>query len=267
MDDKIIPFDPKKQKKSSVKSLTFTPPDQTNIEHREMEKLAEQVAMHFHSYDRSLGKLRSQIERIHDYFTTSVRGSVTLAGCGSFGEYCTKKLGRTRQAVYSMLGAYPERARERKQREPKRERERDDDLPLEAQMRLRTSWNSIRRAAEATTPEERDEAIDECRKIIAAEPLKSVLDGDQPNYKVLLVDVLAAGNKLEEAALQMHAVLMNIVESRLLPERTALLASVRVALTGAEELLVAGKQLAAVRRRLNIDPADGRASWNIPLQC
>lgn len=255
MDDKIIPFDPKKQK-SSVKSLTLTPLNPTKIEHREMEKLAEQVAMQFRSYDRSLGKLRPQIERIHDYFTTSVRGSVTLAGCGSFAQYCAKKLGRTRQAVYSMLGAYPQRAKERKQRAPKGERERDDEIPRQAVMRMRTALDKVQLARHAKTEAEAVEAWRAYDEIAEAQPLPSAMEskivGDRPDYERLLRDVLLA-------ALQLHSALTNIVEAGILDEGSALLAATKAALD-------AGKIIAAVRRRLNIDPSDGRASWNIPLQ-
>ncbi len=87
---------------------------------------------------------------------------------------------------------------------------------------------------------------------IADGGLKSVIVGDRPNFQKLLIDVLAAAKKLEEAALQMHAVLSDIVTSGMIPEHTSLLASVRFTLTGAEELLVAGKELEAVRKRLNI---------------
>lgn len=246
MDDKIIPFEAKNEK-PSVKSLTLTPlkPTKPELEHREMETLAEQVAMEFRSYDRSLRKLHPQIELIHNYFATSVRGSVTLAGCVSFSEYCTKKLGRTRQAVYSMLGEYPTKAKERKQQVPKGER--DDEIPREAVIRMRTALDKVQQARYAKTEAEKAAAWKEYDEIAAAQPLPSAMEifklkiaGDRPDYQRLLRDVLLA-------ALQLHSVLTNIVEAAILDEGSALLAAARAALD-------AGKILAAVRKRLSFDP-------------
>ena len=249
MDDKIIPFDPKKQK-SSVKSLTLTPlkPTKPEAEHREMEKLAEQVATQFRSYDRSLRKLRPEIELIHNYFATSVRGSVTLAGCGAFGEYCTKKLGRTRQAVYSMLGEYPTKAKEKKQRVPRGEREREDYVPKEAVVRMRMAIDRVNEARQAKTKDEADAAWRKFDEIATAKPLVGAMDemeskiaGDEPDYCRLLRDLLVP-------SLQLLSAVKNIVQAGVLDEGSALLAQARAALE-------AGKILTAVQeKRLRIVP-------------
>lgn len=78
-------------------------------EHAEIEQLAREVAKDFRTSCSKLRSLKPKIERIQGYFADHVRGSVTVLGCGSFKEYCEKKLGRTKQAVYSMLGEYPQR--------------------------------------------------------------------------------------------------------------------------------------------------------------
>ena len=78
-------------------------------EHREMESLAKETTQEFRDRFRKLRELKPKIQRIQDYFANNVRGSVTLAGCSSFKEFCEKKLGRTKQAVYSLLGDYPQK--------------------------------------------------------------------------------------------------------------------------------------------------------------
>src|SRR5437867_4905823 len=102
-------------KKPSDKMLTLVAPTRPSgervVAHLEMEKLAVQTALEFRACSRELRALRPKIQHIKDYFASSVRGSVTLAGCSSFKEYCERKLGRTRQAVYAMLGARSEERR------------------------------------------------------------------------------------------------------------------------------------------------------------
>lgn len=75
-----------------------------NGHNREIEAMAAEAAK-----CTKLKELRPKIERIHDYYTDHMRGSVTVAGCRSFREFCTKKLDRTTQAVYAMLGDYRKR--------------------------------------------------------------------------------------------------------------------------------------------------------------
>jgi len=115
-----------KPKKPSDKMLTLVAPTRPSgervVAHLEMEKLAVQTALEFRACSRELRALRPKIQHIKDYFASSVRGSVTLAGCSSFKEYCERKLGRTRQAVYAMLGAYPQKQKEKKKLQPKGER-------------------------------------------------------------------------------------------------------------------------------------------------
>jgi hypothetical protein len=124
------------------------------------------------------------------------------------------------------------------------------DLPQNREAAV-LALSAVARFRTAKTEEEKTIAWAEYEQI-ADGGLKSVIDGDRPNYQKLLIDVLAAAKKLEEAALQMHSVLTDIVTSGMIPEHTSLLASVRFTLTGVEELLVAGKDLAAIRKRLNI---------------
>jgi hypothetical protein len=222
------------------------------LDHKRMEVLATEIAGEFRAHARKLSLLRPSIELIRAYFRTNVRGSVTLADCRNFKEYCEKQLHRTEQAVYAMLGGYSKKQKEKKQRVPKVEREYDDHLSQEVVARMRTALNAVQRATQAKTEDERDAAWREYARIAEAEPLKSVIDGDHPSYKVLLLDVLAAARQIEAGAVQMHDVLTRIMESGILADDPSLLASVESTMTRAEELLSAGKSLTALRKRLSI---------------
>ncbi len=179
------------------KNLTFVPVSRPD--HQEMEELARDVAKEFHSYCRKLRSLRPKIERIQSYFNNNVRGSVTLAGCSSFKEYCEKKLGRTKQAVYSMLGSYPKKQKEKKQRIPRPKATYEANLTQEDVTRMQVGLNAVVRAREAEGKGLKEEAVIAWKEFdytAAAEPLKSHLAGDQPNHKMMLVDLLGATEHL-----------------------------------------------------------------------
>jgi hypothetical protein len=181
------------RKSQDSKNLTL------DREHRDMEALAGKVAQEFRITCRKLRPLLPKVKRIQDYFAAKVRGSVTLAGCQTFKDFCEKKLGRSPQAVYSMLGDYPARQKAKKQKVPKPGRVYDDGLTQEDVNRLRTAANAVNRAKEAETQGRKAEAEiawTEYARITEAEPLKSVLAGDIPNYKLMLVDLLFAVEQL-----------------------------------------------------------------------
>jgi hypothetical protein len=188
-------------------------------EHREMEAIAKETALEFRDRFRKLRELKPKIQRIQDYFTNSVRGSVTLAGCSSFKEYCEKKLGRTRQAVYSLLGDYPQKKEQKKKKKVLAKPITHDNLTDEDVMRLRTAANAATRARDAEATGHKTEAAmawTEYEKITKAEPLKSHLAGDQPNYKMMLMDLLTVTE-------QMLAVLQRIVDAGILTNDAVLL--------------------------------------------
>lgn len=200
--------------KRESRNLTFTPVSRAEktMDHREMEALAQEVAREFKTQCRKIRALRPHIQRIQDYFSSSVRGSITLAGCSSFKEFCEKKLGRSKQAVYSMLGEYPEKRKEKKQRQPKRQREYEDGLSEEDVMRMRTGLNAVVRAKEAERNNSREEAEAawvEFQKIAEVEPLRSTLAGDRPNYKVMLIDLVRAVEQVVAA----HEQLLSTLEA------------------------------------------------------
>lgn len=242
--------------------LTPITPSRTGkfISQRELEKQAEWLEERWKGVRYKLRELYPVLHAIHDHFTDPNRPqSQKFRGCRTWDEYCRLKLHCTRQAVFMMekrLARTVEDHKPKKRKElPKFKRPAsmlDSPERQEAAVMALDAINRFRMARSKGDDSAAAEAMREYEQI-ADGGLKSVIDGDRPNFQKLLIDVLQAAKKLEEAALQMHAALSDIVTSGMIPEHTTLLATVRVSLTGAEELLVAGKELAAVRRRLNID--------------
>src|SRR5205807_7700576 len=132
-------------KKPSDKMLTLVAPTRPSgeraVTHLEMEKLAVQTALEFRACSRELRTLRPKIQHIQDYFASSVRGSVTLVGCSSFKDYCERKLGRTRQAIYALLGNYPQKQKEKQKRQTKGERVYNGGLTQDDVTRMQTGLN------------------------------------------------------------------------------------------------------------------------------
>jgi hypothetical protein len=234
--------------KRDSKVLSLTPSSNRKYDlnvHADRERFVQEVVVYFTTWHKKLRELKPQIVIVQGLFSQHVRGSVTLCGCRSFKEFCVTKLGvKSEQTVYAMLGNYSEKSKAKaKQRVPKGERERDDEIPREAVMRMRTALEKVQQARHAETDAEKAAAWREFDEIAEAQPLPSAMRSkivdDQPDYQRLLRDVLLA-------ALQLHAALSNIVKAGILEEDSALLMATRAALD-------AGKMLAAVRKRLNID--------------
>ncbi|HWY03011.1 MAG TPA: hypothetical protein VNX60_05035 [Candidatus Acidoferrum sp.] len=229
--------------------MTFVPVARPgkNLDHRDMETLAKEVAHEFHNHCRKLRQLKPKIQLIQNYYSTAVRGSVTLAGCSSFKEYCEKKLGRTKQAVYSMLGDYPQKKEQKKKKKVlAKPITHDLNLAGEDQMRLVTAANAVIRARDAEARGDKAEAASawaEHEKITKAEPLKSRLAGDQPNYKVMLIDLLDATERLD-------LVLRNIMDAGMLAGDKVILTKVKSRIGTVEKLCQ------AYRSRLGITDAN-----------
>lgn len=207
--------------------------------HADRKRFVQEVVVYFTTWHKKLRELKPQIVIVQGLFAQHVRGSVTLCGCRSFREFCEKKLNVKQQTVYAMLGGYSEKAK--KKRQVRERKGTDGALPMERQKAAVMALDAVNRFRTAKTTEDKDAAWREYEQIAdSGVTLKSSLAGDdQPDYQRLLRDVLLA-------ALQLHAALSNIVKAGILEEDSALLMATMAALD-------AGKMLAAVRRRLNID--------------
>ncbi len=79
--------------------------------HAEMEKQAADLINAFTTADKQLtvwcvklADLKDEVIAVRNYFTSHVRGSVTVAGCSSFKAFCKERLNRSKQAVYKLIG-------------------------------------------------------------------------------------------------------------------------------------------------------------------
>jgi hypothetical protein len=175
----------------------------TKIPDAEAEKLAEKVVQTFTDCCQKLRDLKPEIEKIQLWFQ-QVKGSRTLMGCFSFPEFCEKKLHRTKQAVYAMLGDYSQKEKKEPSTNKPQKSELHQELSLaqEDMQRLIAGNHAATRMVEAQ--EAGDEAAAEKAKkefkaIAAAQPLKSV--AFQPDYKAtheMLVNLLALLEKYGE---------------------------------------------------------------------
>jgi hypothetical protein len=171
----------------------------------EAERLAVFIEQQFNEQCQKLRDLKPQIEAVREAFKT-LKGSKTIAGCRSFPEFCEKKLHRTKQAVYAMLGGYsnkPKKDGSSTGTEHPQQRTRQQKLNLahEDVERMRTGCNAAVRYFEAEAAgneQEAESAKQEFFGISKAESLKSVIFGDQPDFKVLLIELLSEVEKVGE---------------------------------------------------------------------
>jgi len=177
--------------------------------YRQAEELASFVEKEFNGCCQKLRDLKPQIEAVREAFKT-LTGSKTIADCRSFPEFCEKKLNRTKQAVYAMLGDYSEKSKKAGQSSDKKKTTQQQAaghqtlaLADEDVERMRTGCNAAVRHFEAEANGDREEAEEAKQEFLAiskAESLKSVIFGDQPNYKMIVIDLLSdiekVGDKL-----------------------------------------------------------------------
>lgn len=103
-----------KHPKQTADSKNLSPTNPPKQGQQEMEKIAAMVIDTFAEYCKKLKDLKPEVNRIQWWFKHQIKAPSTLAGCGSFKEFCEKKLHRTEQAVYAMLGDYTEKAKKKK---------------------------------------------------------------------------------------------------------------------------------------------------------
>jgi len=174
--------------------------------YRKAEELAVLVEAEFNGYCQKLRDLKPQVEAVREAFKT-LTGSKTIAGCRSFPEFCEKKLHRTKQAVYAMLGDYSKKPKNDGQSKGKKNVPQQTathhalGLADEDVERMRTGCNAAVRHFEAESRGDQTEAEKAKQEFLAiskAESLKPVIFGDQPNYKMLVIDLLSEVEKVGE---------------------------------------------------------------------
>jgi len=181
-------------------SMSVRPDSQKLSPNSEIEKLAEEVAAHFETVCAKLSELRPKVEKIKSYFRESIRGSVTLAGCRSFREFCEKRLHRCEQTVYKML-ASDTKKREPGKTTPKAPPARSKPVASEDFERLRCACAAASRHFDAEDTGDKakaEQAKAEFRAITKAPSIKPLIIGDVPNYRSILLDLLTTVCKVNE---------------------------------------------------------------------
>ena len=157
----------------------------------EAEDRAQKLMTEFAPLSSKLKALKPQIVEVQGDFK-KLKGSQTILGCRYFKEFCEKELDRTEQAVYAMLGDYTKKQLKQSGRSSHKSAAHQEFADEDVQ-RMRTGCNAAVRhfeAAAAGDEAKAEEARKEFLEIAKAESLKSVIFGDQPNYKLLLVQLL-----------------------------------------------------------------------------
>jgi hypothetical protein len=181
-------------------STSVRPDSQRFRPNCEMEKIAEEVAAEFGTVCAKLSELRPKVEKIQLYFRESVRGSVTLAGCRSFREFCEKRLRRCEQTVYKMLASDPKR-REPGKTTPKTPPVRPKPVASEDFERLRRACFAASGYFEADDRDNKEEAKAAKAEFFAitnSESFRPFISGDVPIYRSILFDLLEEICKLNK---------------------------------------------------------------------
>ena len=166
----------------------------------EAEKRAQQLADEFAPLCVKLKAMKPRIVEVQADFK-KLKGSQTILGCRHFKEFCSKKLSRSEQAVYAMLGDYTKKQNHTERGLKKTTTHDTLNLAGEDVERMRTGVNAAVRHFEAEAAGDKtkaEEAKNEFLGIAKAESLKSSISGDLPNYKLLLIQLLGMIEKVGE---------------------------------------------------------------------
>lgn len=193
----------------------------------EAERLATKLEQEFAPVCVKLKSLKPEVEMMQSMFKALCKGSVTIAGCRNFGEFCEKKLGRKRQTVYEMLGSY--KAKQKKSGNPGNgEREAQGNPPARSGNRdqLKQVLAETKAKVERLLPvgqaaakfvealksgdeDKKEEAIKELRFTIDAAPQTGLNANDEPNTALMLHELL---EEVERVGDRIYAVAPTLVK-------------------------------------------------------
>ena len=147
----------------------------------EIEKLAEEVAVEFGTFCAKLRDLKPKIDKIRSHFRANSRGSVMLAGCRTFREFCEKRLHRCEQTVYKMLNSDTKTRESRKTIPNAPPARRKSVVAREKIERLRSACRAASRYFDAEDKGNKA-AAREARAhffaLIKSEPIQALIIGD-----------------------------------------------------------------------------------------
>ena len=174
----------------------------------EAEGLATKLEQEFAPVCVKLKSLKPEVEMMQAMFKVLCKGSVTIAGCRNFGEFCEKKLGRQRQTVYEMLGSYKAKQkmsgnpangeRQTQGKAPARSGNRDQlkvlaetKAKVERLLPIGQAAAKFVEALKSGDEDKKEEAIKELQFTIDAPPQSGLNANDQPNTAPMLHELLA----------------------------------------------------------------------------
>ncbi len=163
-----------------------------------MEKLAAEVAAKFATVCVKLRQLKPEIEKIRSYFQESIRSSVTLAGCRSFREFCENRLYRSQQAVYKMLSSATKEHTEKKKVVKATTAHQKPGIAREDIEQLRSACFAAARHFDAEANGNQAAAEKAKEEFLAISKAKPWIFGDVPNYRLMLLELLAEIGKQNE---------------------------------------------------------------------
>jgi hypothetical protein len=229
----MLPEDSSSEKpKRTVTTLRSLTPSETgkSLADRDLEQQAIWVEKEMAGVRYKLREMSPVLPRIREHFH-QLAGSKKFRGCSGWEEYCDKKLHVTAAAVRMMemrLKGKPVQKPEKKKRPTKSQHEYEQNLTEEDVMFMRTGLYEAMAAREAQGKSAWKDAEAhwvEFDKIAKAPRLMSTLVGDQPNYKVMLIDLVIAIDQWATAQEQVITALKKIPDSIVPPEALGRLTS------------------------------------------
>lgn len=193
----------------------------------EAERLAAKLEQEFAPVCVKLKSLKPDVEMMQAMFKALCKGSLTIAGCRNFGEFCEKRLGRKRQTVYEMLGSY--KAKQKKSgnpgnggretqgnppalsgnREQMKQALAETKAKVERLLPVGQAAAKFVEALKSGDEDKKEEAIKELQFTIDAPPQSGLNPNDQPNTALMLTELLA---EIERVGDRIYAVAPTLVK-------------------------------------------------------
>lgn len=196
-------------------------------EHEAIEKLATKLVADWTAACGKLKTLAPEIDQVKNYFANHVRGSVTVVGCRSFDEFCTKKLKRDRSTVYRMLEDWckpkANEEQETKEDEPAPPSKRDQlkqelTEAKENVKRLRPVGQAAGKYANAVKEGNealKEEAIKELLHTVETTPPTGLNANDEPNVSLMLEELLTEIQRVSDRIYHVAPTLMNLANAQI----------------------------------------------------
>jgi hypothetical protein len=199
----------------------------------EAEELAGKLEREFAPMCTKLKSLKPEVEKMQAMFKELCKGSVTIAECRNFGEFCEKKLGRKRQTVYEMLGDYKKNRNEnghasdgkgvgdanapvqRGNRDKLKQELAEAKANVERLLPVGHAAGKFVEALKSGDQAKKEEAIKELQFTIEATPQTGLNANDQPNTELMLYNLLAEIQRVGDRIYAVAPTLVNLANAQI----------------------------------------------------